>query len=112
MVAWVVIGVASVAAYVVVLLAMLGGGRSEARVPTEPPWLIPSPVEVRKTQFPVAFRGYDPVHVDVYVDALAAAYEELYAAAGPEAVENARARLALRLGREEDTEELTPSVGA
>lgn len=108
---WILVGVASVAGYVVVMLALLLGGRSELRVPSEPAWLIPSPVEVRKTQFPLAFRGYDPVHVDIYVDALAAAYEELYAAAGPEAVENARARLELRLGREDDREELTPSVG-
>ncbi|MDP9023036.1 MAG: DivIVA domain-containing protein [Actinomycetota bacterium] len=95
--AWVAVGVAVGVAYVGVVVALLTGGRASRRGPQPPDWLVPTPVEVSRLRFPLAWRGYDPEHVDVHLDALAAAYEELYAAAGPSVVARARQRLAVRL---------------
>lgn len=96
---WLVASALAVTGLVVTLYALFTQGRSgPRRGPEEPDWLVPSPVEVRRARFPLAWRGYDPAHVDVYIDALAAAYEELYSTAGPTVVARARERLALRLG--------------
>lgn len=99
MTTWAIAGVIVFAGLVATLVALFTGGHSEVRGPREPDWLVPSPVDVRRARFPISWRGYDPAHVDVYLDALAAAYEELYFAAGPSAAARARERLALRLGR-------------
>lgn len=98
MTAWLIVTVIALAGLLVTLFALFAGGHGRARGPREPDWLIPQPVEVRRARFPSAWRGYDAAHVDVYLDALAAAYEELYFAAGPSVVARARERLALRLG--------------
>ena len=99
MTTWAIATVIVLAGLAATLVALFSGGFSQARGPREPDWLVPSPVEVRRARFPISWRGYDPGHVDVYLDALAAAYEELYFAAGPSAAARARERLALRLGR-------------
>ncbi|MBW3562811.1 MAG: DivIVA domain-containing protein [Actinobacteria bacterium] len=99
MTTWAIATIIVLAGLAATLVALFTGGFSQARGPREPDWLVPSPVEVRRARFPVSWRGYDPGHVDVYLDALAAAYEELYFAAGPTAAARARERLALRLGR-------------
>lgn len=98
MTAWLIVTVLALAGLVVTLFALFAGGHGRIAGPREPDWLIPQPVEVRRARFPLAWRGYDAAHVDVYLDALAAAYEELYFAAGPSVVARARERLALRLG--------------
>lgn len=99
MTTWLIASVLAVAGLVVTLYALYTQSRSgRRRGPQEPDWLVPSPVEVRRARFPLAWRGYDPAHVDVYIDALAAAYEELYFSAGPAVAAKARERLALRLG--------------
>lgn len=98
MTAWLIVTVLALAGLVVTLFALFAGGHGRVAGPREPDWLIPQPVEVRRARFPLAWRGYDAAHVDVYLDALAAAYEELYFAAGPSVVARARERLALRLG--------------
>lgn len=98
MTAWLIVTVLALVGLVVTLFALFAGGHGRATGPREPDWLIPQPVEVRRARFPLAWRGYDAAHVDVHLDALAAAYEELYFAAGPSVVARARERLALRLG--------------
>lgn len=96
---WLIASALAVAGLILALYALFTQERSgRRRGPREPDWLIPSPVEVRRARFPLAWRGYDPAHVDVYIDALAAAYEELYSTAGPTVAARARQRLALRLG--------------
>lgn len=102
MTTWAIATVIVLAGLAATLVALFTGGSSQARGPREPDWLVPSPVDVRRARFPISWRGYDPAHVDVYLDALAAAYEELYFAAGPTAAARARERLALRLGRVTD----------
>ena len=99
MTTWAIATAIVLAGLAATLVALFTGGFSRARGPREPEWLVPSPVEVRRARFPIAWRGYDPGYVDVYLDALAAAYEELYFAAGPTAAAQARERLALRLDR-------------
>lgn len=98
MTAWLIVTVLALAGLVVTLFALFAGGHGRVAEAREPDWLVPQPVEVRRARFPLAWRGYDAAHVDVYLDALAAAYEELYFAAGPSVVARARERLALRLG--------------
>lgn len=93
---WVFAGVLSAVGLAATLLALYSGGRVQVRGPRPPDWLLPSPVDLRRARFPFALRGYDPAHVDTYLDALATAYEELYFAAGPMAVVRARERLANR----------------
>lgn len=93
---WVLAGVMSALGLAATLVALYAGGRVQARGPRPPEWLLPSPVDVRRARFPLALQGYDPAHVDAYLDALATAYEELYFAAGPLAVARARERLATR----------------
>lgn len=95
MIAWIVVGVACVVALVVTLVALLSGGRVRSFAPLEPSWLMPNPSEVR-TSFPIAWRGYHPASVDVFIDALAIAYEELYHVAGPDLVAQARERVTRR----------------
>lgn len=92
MIAWIVVGVAGIVGLVVTLVALLTGERVRSFAPPEPSWLIPNPSEVRAS-FPIAWRGYHPASVDVFMDALATAYEELYHVAGPDLVAQARERV-------------------
>lgn len=116
MTTWLIATALALAGLVVTLIALFAGGHGRARGPREPDWLIPQPVEIRRARFPLAWRGYDPAHVDVYLDALAAAYEELYFTAGPSTVARAQERLALRLGHvtseTADTAEADPAEDA
>lgn len=102
MVAWIVVGVVCVGGLVVTLVTLLAGGHVHPPGPLEPAWLVPTPAEARSPRFPLAWRGYDPASVDVFVNALAAAYEELYELAGPDTVAHARRGLARRLARRVD----------
>lgn len=105
---WVVAGVLSVLGLLATLVALLAGDRAARRGPRPPDWLLPSPLDVRAARFPLAWQGYDPAHVDLYLDALATAYEELYFAAGPVAIARARERLATRLPRDAEASSVGP----
>jgi hypothetical protein len=66
----------------------------------EPEWdPLPAPNDVARPDFPLAFPGYDPASVEAAIEALLVAYEELYAAAAPEARERAHRAAARRRGR-------------
>ena len=95
---WLIVSAACLAALAATIYALFRGGQMARAHPVPPTWLLPSPVDVRHERFPLVWQGYDPAHVDVFVDALAAAYEELYFASGPTVVARARARLEARLG--------------
>lgn len=97
--AWVVVGAACAVGFLATVLGLLGGGRVTRRGPRPPLWLLPTPSEVGRVRFPLTLQGYDPEHVDVHLDALAAAYEALYLAAGPQIVAEAEERLASLLAR-------------
>jgi DivIVA domain-containing protein len=65
----------------------------------EPDWgPLPTPNDVARPTFPVAFPGYDPAAVDATLEALVIAYEELWTAAGPDARERARRAASRRRG--------------
>lgn len=93
---WLVVGVACLVALAVVVAALLASRPQRAAQP--PDWTIPPPDAIRAAGFPLAWPGYDPAHVEALLAAVADAYEELYAAAGPDAIARARARLAQRQG--------------
>lgn len=101
MVAWIVVGVTCVVGLVVTLIALFSE-RAHPFVPPEQSWLMPTPIEARSTSFPLAWRGYHPGSVDVFINALATAYEELYDLAGPDLVSQARQRLCRRPAGEAD----------
>jgi hypothetical protein len=63
---------------------------------------LPAPNDVARPAFPVAFPGYDPAVVDATIEALLVAYEELWAAAGPDARERARRGATRRRGVADD----------
>lgn len=102
MTAWIIVGLTCVVGLVLTLVALLGDGRAHVFVPVGPSWLMPAPVEARNICFPHAWRGYHPASVDVFLNALSAAYEELYDLAGPELVAQARQRLARRMAGHAD----------
>ena len=62
--------------------------------------LLPDPAEVARTEFPLAFPGYEPATVEFHFDLLTRAYADLLAVAPPEIVARARSRAAMRLGIE------------
>ncbi len=99
MAGWIVVGVTSVIGLVFTLVALFAEDRSPPLVPPEPAWLVPAPYEVRNAHFPRVWRGYHPASVDVFVAALATAYEALYDLAGPDVIAQARERLARRRGQ-------------
>lgn len=93
---WVVVGAAFLVALVAVVVALLVPGR-RSRAPALS-WTVPRPEAIRAARLPVAWPGYDPAHVDALLEAVAEAYEELYAAAGPQVIARARARVVDRRG--------------
>ena len=77
--------------------------------------LLPDPAEVARTEFPLAFPGYEPATVEFHFDLLTRAYADLLAVAPPDVIARARSRAALRRGVElpEDEEaESTPTPHA
>lgn len=102
MTAWFVVGLTCVFGLVVTLVALLADGRSHPIVPLEPSWLMPNPIEARGICFPRAWLGYHPASVDVFFNALTAAYQELYDLAGPDLVAQARQRLTQRMAGHSD----------
>ncbi len=90
---------ASLLGLVVALVAYYRDAPVEQRGAQVPDWgLLPDPADVLRTEFPLAFPGYDPATVEFSFEALTRAYADLLAVAPPEVVERARARAALRTG--------------
>lgn len=90
---------ASVVGLLVVLVAYYRDEPLEQRRLHHPQWdLLPDPADLARTEFPLAFPGYDPATVEVHFDTLARAYADLLAVAPPEVVARARRRAAVREG--------------
>ena len=74
--------------------------------------LLPDPSEVARTEFPLAFPGYEPATVEFHFDLLTRAYADLLAEAPPDVIARARARAALRRGIELPDGQLSPAPAA
>lgn len=72
---------------------------------------LPTIAEVSRTDFPLAFPGYDPATVEAHLDALRRAYADLLAVAPPEVVHRARRRAAIRTGGDPDALVLRDPAG-
>jgi hypothetical protein len=84
-----------------VLVAVYRDEAMDAPGPALPEWEpVPSPSEVGRSDFPLAFPGYDPASVEVHLDLLRRAYTDLYEVTTPELRERARQRALLRSGRD------------
>ena len=84
---------------VVVLIAFYRDAPMVERRLEAPAWdLLPDPTEVARTEFPLAFPGYDPATVEFHFDLLTRAYADLLAVAPPEVQAKARHRAAMRRG--------------
>lgn len=91
--------IASLVGLVVVLIAYYRDTPLEERRLQAPNWeLLPDPAEVARTEFPLAFPGYDPATVEFHFDLLTRAYADLLAVATPDVLSKARHRAALRRG--------------
>jgi DivIVA domain-containing protein len=67
--------------------------------PSAPEWAgVPTPADIVRADFPMAFPGYDPASVETHLDAVARAYGDLVAVAPSEVLERARRRTLVRLG--------------
>lgn len=90
---------AAVLGLIVVLVAYYRDAPVEERRLHPPDWdVLPDPSDVARTEFPLAFPGYDPATVEFHFDLLTRAYADLLAAATPDVVARARRSAALRLG--------------
>lgn len=91
---------ASLIGLVVVLVAYYRDPPLVARRLEPPPeWgPLPDPGEVSRTEFPLAFPGYDPATVEIHFELLLRAYSDVLEAATPEVLQRARQRAALRAG--------------
>ena len=91
--------IASLLGLVVVLIAYYRDTPLEERRLQAPDWeLLPDPAEVARTEFPLAFPGYDPATVEFHFDLLTRAYADLLAVATPDVLSKARHRAAMRRG--------------
>jgi DivIVA domain-containing protein len=94
-----VAAVACLLGLAVVLLVVYADGPLEPPAPREPDWeLLPTPGDLARADFPLAFPGYDPASVETHLDLLRRAYTDLLAVAPPEVVQRARQRAAMRAG--------------
>lgn len=92
---------AGVIGLIVVLVAFYRDAPVAEQRPVAPDWdLLPDPGEVARTEFPLAFPGYDPATVEFHFDLLTRAYSDLLASATPEVIARARHRAAVRRGIE------------
>ncbi len=84
-----------------VLIALYRDEPLPVTKPALPEWdLLPTPSEVARGEFGLAFPGYDPASVEIHFDLLRRAYDDLYAAATPEVLERAQRRAHLRAGQD------------
>lgn len=108
-----VVVVTSVVGLAVVTLALL---RDEPMVPRgvagqRPQWRgAPEPADFARVTFPMSTRGYDPATVDVHMEAMLRAYEDLWTVAGDEVRRRAAMRAEARAGRVEAGSAITDSV--
>ena len=102
---------ASLIGLVVVLIAFYRDAPLTERRLDAPGWdLLPDPSEVARTEFPLAFPGYDPAAVEFHFDLLTRAYADLLAEAPPDVVAKARHRAAMRRGLDvPDEQPVAPS---
>ena len=90
---------ASVVGLIVALIAYYRDAPIEERRLEAPSWdVLPDPAEVARTEFPLAFPGYEPATVEFHFDLLARAYADLLAVAPPDVIDKARHRAAMRQG--------------
>lgn len=91
--------IAGVGGLLAVLVAFYRDAEVEEPGVRHPQWdLLPDPSDVARTEFPLAFPGYEPATVEFHFDLLTRAYADLLAEAGPDAIARARHRAALRRG--------------
>jgi DivIVA domain-containing protein len=93
----VVASVACLVGLVVVLVALARDKPPAVPSRVRPALLaMPTPADVARADFPLAWPGYDPAAVDMHLEAVAKAWAELLAAAPPEVVDRAERLAALR----------------
>jgi DivIVA domain-containing protein len=91
--------VVSLVGLAAVLFAVYADSTLAPPGPHMPDWdALPTPADVSRSEFPLAFPGYDPASVEVHLDLLRRAYADLYAVAPAEVRERARQRAAYRVG--------------
>ena len=104
---------ASLVGLIVVLIAYYRDTPLEERRLQAPDWdLLPDPAEVARTEFPLAFPGYDPATVEFHFDLLTRAYADVLAVATPEVLSKARHRAAVRRGIDMPTPPSDPPAAA
>lgn len=91
---WILATVVALLMLGVVVVALLYGRPDELVRPTVPDWTLPSPRDLAEPRFPLAWRGYDPDHVDAWVEGVRRARAELWAVLGPDGVAELQERLA------------------
>lgn len=92
---------AGVLGLIVVLIAYYRDAPLEEQRVRHPEWdLLPDPSDVARTEFPLAFPGYEPATVEFHFDLLTRAYADLLASATPDVIARARHRAAVRHGVE------------
>lgn len=93
--------VACVLGLAVVLYALYQDEPLVPAGPAAPEWdPLPTPSDVVRSEFRLAYPGYDPASVETHLDVLRRAYADLYAVAPQEVLERARRRAELRTGAE------------
>ena len=98
---------ASVLGLLVVLVAYYRDAPIEERTREPKHWdLLPDPNDIARTEFPLAFPGYEPATVEFHFDLLTRAYADLLAVSPPEVIARARHRAALRRGIDLPLDEL------
>ena len=92
--------VAAVLSLVGLAAVLFAWYRDTPRAPAAGPQLdlLPSPSDLRRFDFPLTVAGYHPAHVELHLEALVAAYSDLYEAAPDDVRAQARQRAARRRG--------------
>lgn len=90
---WILAAIVGGLMLAVVVVALLASREDEQVRPVVPTWSFPRPSELRDPGFPFAWQGYDPDHVDAWIEGVRRAQEELYAALGPSGVAELQATL-------------------
>ena len=104
---------ASVIGLIIVLVAFYRDAPIADQRVLQPDWdLLPDPSDVARTEFPLAFPGYEPATVEFHFDLLTRAYSDLLVSATPEVIARARHRAAVRRGVELPSEPDGPPTPA
>jgi len=82
-----------------VLVAVYRDSALDTGAPVGPAWEpLPMPSDIARFEFPMSVPGYDPASVELHLETLRRAYEDLVAVAPPEVLARARRRAAERAG--------------